>query len=685
MALATISGVALAPGVSRNRRLYTPELIAKAAKRMQERLADPEGLPIVMRTHHDAGDDSAKIVGRVTQVTVDNNKALRYKADLYDTFHAREIANLVTPQQPALRSVSIHGYWMGDTKQIQTDEGLATTAEDLEIDAIDFTASPGVDGALIDGSNKATESGGVLRTPISESMEARVTMTEEGTGWVDTSKGVKEWHVKRGVQYEGDLKEYWVQEAKYSADDMKALLAKGHAMKNASGEPSYPIADISDLKKAIKAVGRGKAGHDAIRRHIIKRAKALGASNLIPDNWSSSGSNKETDVRLSDVKEYYPDGPSGAAGFCIDAYAGPLSVTIRGCVPPDELRAAAQMAACAAMDAINCMDPDNDADIDVMDDDTMGEQGTGFASGVVPDDDMRDKYSESAVSHGIEMEGTVLTDKDLLENIQQQLKIMNQRQDLLLKEAAAVNGVVGKPDDEAAAVNGVEGSPAVEGHMHSHDMAEDTTHTHGHLHTHETAGGSYDHSHGHSHFHLPGADGDHTHGHMHDHSTAPGDTYESATNKESAVSDTQKAAEAAPTTLTEADLTALGTTIGNTLAEALRAFAEMNTPKHAAAPQETAEKAEDVAESAASATVKADDLAALKESLANELRRDIRNELRAEILEEKGLPPRRGYRLTENDEPEEMTDAELFNKHRVDILLGQYAATPSPADDSQAA
>lgn len=700
MALATISGVALAPGISRNRRLYTPELIAKAAKRMQERLSDPNGLPIVMRTHHDAGDDSAKIVGRVTEVKVDNNKSLRYKADLYDTFHAREIANLVTPQQPALRSVSIHGYWVGDTKQIQTDEGMATTADDLEIDAIDFTASPGVDGAIIDGSGKATESGGVLRTPIREAMEASVTLLEEGSGWADISHTIPKegWRMTRGVQYEGDLEEYWVQEAKYSADDMKSMLAKGHAMKNASGEPSYPIGDISDLKKAIRAVGRGKAGHDAIRRHIIKRAKALGASNLIPDNWSSSGSNKESAVRLGEITEYYGD---GGAGFCIDAYNGPLCVTIRGCVSPDELRFAAQRAACAAMDAILTMDPDSDGDIadqddfddqgnflGDQDDDNMGEQGTAAVGGVIPDDDMKDKNSESAAKKELKkrMSGDTWTDEKLKELVGQYLaEHLN-----ATAEAAAVTGVRGKPDVEAAAVDGVKGKPAIgdtmAGHSHSHDMSEASTHTHGHLHTHEAAGGSYDHSHGHTHFHLPGGDEAHTHGHDHDHSTAPGDTHESTT-KETAMGDTQeKAAQAAPSVLTEADLTALGTTIGNTMAEALKAFAEMTAPKHAA-PQETTEKVEDVAESApVAATPKADDLAALKESLANELRRDLRNELRAEILEEKGLPPRRGYRLTENDEPEEMTDAELFNKHRVDILLGGYAATPAPvADDSQAA
>lgn len=702
---ASISGVALRPGVSRNRRLYSAELINKAAKRMQARLADPNGLPIVMRTHHDAGDDTAKIVGRVTGVSVDNENALRYKGEFVDTFHGQEIAGLVKPVsgEPALRSVSIHGYWLGDTRQVQTETGLADTADDLEIDAIDFTAFPGVVTALIDSpgvGGKATESGGVVRTPISESSEADVVFVDDDTGWADVSHTVPREGV---IMARGDVGEtrYWVQEAKYSADDMRSLLAKGHAMKNASGEPSYPIADVSDLKKAIRAVGRGKGSHDAIRRHIIKRAKALGQMALIPDNWSSGGSMKESSgVRMSEVTEYFPDGPGGDAGFCIDAYAGPLSVTLRGCVAPDELRFAAIRAATAAMNAVLMMDPDSDGDIEDANDfddqgkfvgdqdDGMGEQGTGFAGGVVPDDDMRDRSGESAIN--VKVEGSVLNEKELRGLVQ---RLVDEHASARVVEGSAVTGVQGKPDAESdGAVTGVEGKPAVEAdagdHAHTHDMTDDTTHTHGHLHTHETdGGGSYDHSHGHTHFHLPGADESHMHSHDHDHSTAPGDTHESALMKESAVSDTKKAAEAAPTrTLTESDLTALGTVIGNSLAEALRAIAEQKDAKHAAATtQETTESAEQVA-SAESTTQKAEvDVAAMKESLARELRKELRDELRSEFLKENGLPPRRGYRVNESSEEQvELSDAEVFDKHRVEILLGQYASAVAPDATSAA-
>jgi hypothetical protein len=76
--------------------------------------------------------------------------------------------------------------------------------------------------------------------------------------------------------------------AKYTAAEIAALGAKGHAFKNSSGSYSFPVADVEDLKNAIRAVGRGSADHSAIRLYIIGRARALGQLDLIPDTWDQS-------------------------------------------------------------------------------------------------------------------------------------------------------------------------------------------------------------------------------------------------------------------------------------------------------------------------------------------------------------------------------------------------------------
>ena len=79
---------------------------------------------------------------------------------------------------------------------------------------------------------------------------------------------------------------------RYNADELKAMLAKGEAMANAKGDPSFPIADSGDLGNAIQAVGLGAKNGDAIRLYITKRATALGLEAKIPDTWGTDGSLK---------------------------------------------------------------------------------------------------------------------------------------------------------------------------------------------------------------------------------------------------------------------------------------------------------------------------------------------------------------------------------------------------------
>lgn len=58
---------------------------------------------------------------------------------------------------------------------------------------------------------------------------------------------------------------------------------------SAMPDGSFPIPDVNALKRAIASVGRAK-DPEAAKKHIISRAKALNAENLIPDDWKSGGS-----------------------------------------------------------------------------------------------------------------------------------------------------------------------------------------------------------------------------------------------------------------------------------------------------------------------------------------------------------------------------------------------------------
>ena len=95
--------------------------------------------------------------------------------------------------------------------------------------------------------------------------------------------------------------------AKYNAEELKDAAAKGHAM----ADESYPVKDEDDLTKAIKAVGRGNADHDSIRKHIMARAKALKLSKLIPDNWNADGS-LEAEAKAAEWDAEHRSGPSHA-------------------------------------------------------------------------------------------------------------------------------------------------------------------------------------------------------------------------------------------------------------------------------------------------------------------------------------------------------------------------------------
>jgi len=132
-----------------------------------------------------------------------------------------------------------------------------------------------------------------------------------------------------------ELAQAWVEfqyatweKAKYSAEDKRKLMSQGKAIANESGDPSYPIADEEDLHKAIKAVGRGGGSHDRIRRYIIRRAKAMGKSDAIPENWTSGGTKGKVSKAMGDVylamdPENYLDDVAQAQGTAEPTAATP--------------------------------------------------------------------------------------------------------------------------------------------------------------------------------------------------------------------------------------------------------------------------------------------------------------------------------------------------------------------------
>ena len=622
----------LVPGVSRNMRLYTKEVIAKAVGRMQARIADPAGLPIVMRTHHEAGDNSAHIVGRLTSATLTDDGAARYTALLYDTRAGRDIAGLVTPKkQPALKSVSIHGYWLGPVTRVEHDGESVTTGEDLEINAVDWTATPGVTGAVVDDASwlfpltPSTESAFVDHTPISESMEAAITEVTEA---VD----------------EDELAWNAFVEADYTQKQKDAMIGSG-AMRNAQGNGSYPIRSKSDLRKAIRAVGRGGANHNAIRRHIMARAKALGLSNMIPPNWNPDGSIKESQIRFGEIREYMGgmDAPGGGgAGFCIDAYNGPVCLTLRaGCLDPSDLRAVAAAAMDAACNALQALDPDMDADIDVGDGESViatladGEHvitGDGIATwDQIASTENRaegDVHSTVSVQSGRQYEGDPPA------------------------ETVPVSAGVVRGDDLRRLIHETVTRYTARTAPAPTDATADT----------------------------------------------PGETGESQSTTEEvpAVSEATSTTEAAETTaqptrtLTDADIAAFGAVFAAALKEHAvnSAAAETQAPPSGTTAEqattttaETMKATEGVTEKALlERAIKIEaDLKAFEANAATRetaLRDAVLAQVREEMLRANGVPTRAGYRVHENEQ--RTPDVAALYEDRTNILLGDFGLTPVP-------
>ncbi len=75
-------------------------------------------------------------------------------------------------------------------------------------------------------------------------------------------------------------------EKEFSEEEREKLADKGIALPDGS----YPIETLHDLKNAIQAVGRAK-DYEKAKKHIIKRAKALGKTDELPEDWVNENVN----------------------------------------------------------------------------------------------------------------------------------------------------------------------------------------------------------------------------------------------------------------------------------------------------------------------------------------------------------------------------------------------------------
>lgn len=393
-AIATVGGIALAPGISKNRRLYTPDLIGRMVAKAQARLSDG-GAPLTMLTHHAAEDDSTRVVGRVTSLTFDEKSGVaRYTAEIADTPHGRTIADLAdtTDGKPAfLRGVSIRAAWTGGSRVERGPDGdPVETGDELELDGLDYTRKPGVAAAGIDtfkrlGTGASRETSG--RVPVTESVEeALVTITEPTAPEAAAASGpvraaFEAAYPAPAHAFAGGL---CVTCPATEADKSKPYGAVAYADPGyqADKKARYPIDTKAHAKAAwsyVNQADNAKAYTAAqlkrVKARIVKALKKFGVS-VAAEGWTVDSA-----VRVDEaVAECYPmDAPGQSGSWSINATNGPVSLNLSSYgMDPADLDVILRAAADAACQALKALDPDMDGDIDVPGadaEDTDGDAG----------------------------------------------------------------------------------------------------------------------------------------------------------------------------------------------------------------------------------------------------------------------------------------------------------------------
>lgn len=341
--IATLSGTALRPGISKNRRYYSPELIERMVERANERLADEAGRPLTMRTGHPDPDTQqfapvTATAGRVTGLRVAEDGSARFTAELYDSQAGRDVLALYDTrgQKPAVRNVSIRGRWLGDVVGLMVDGVQCEGAEDLELDGLDFTHLPGVDGAQVDrvaAPGAALEAAGAVGGLIFESLEeTTVTVTETA-------------NPPAVVQY-ADMGYLADGKQRYPLTTLAEARAAWSALNEAATADKYTAAQLKRARgrtvKALKGLGV------EVRRDLAEAGPVLVQRGQVAEGGYFDG-------------EYTRPGE-----FYVRLDNGAVCITVSSCsIDPHDLGRVGTAAMGGAVQALLAMDPDDDGDIDV--------------------------------------------------------------------------------------------------------------------------------------------------------------------------------------------------------------------------------------------------------------------------------------------------------------------------------
>lgn len=342
--IATITGTALRPGVSANKRLYVGDgNVARAVARAQQRLADSAAPPLTMRISHPTDEPRApvtEIVGRLTRIWQEADGRVGYEAAIADTPEGRTVKALVDNRngQPYLKGVSIRGSWLGPTRRVMVDGDMCETATDLEFDGLDFTHRPGILGAGVESVTDPTPSqpdeSAPLRTPIHESVEEALVTAPitEADAPVDTAPTA-------AVQTYADLGYRPDGQKRYPVGTVREARASWVAINEADNARDYTAKQLKRVRERVVKALRGYGVEVDRGGVLVTRGPVTEAAAMAYENPASFSVNLDNGMVCVNVSSWRID---------------PHDL--------DMVARAAMQGACAALAAI---DPDTDGDIDL--------------------------------------------------------------------------------------------------------------------------------------------------------------------------------------------------------------------------------------------------------------------------------------------------------------------------------
>lgn len=92
--------------------------------------------------------------------------------------------------------------------------------------------------------------------------------------------------------------EHHMNKKDYSEKERQALARRDMALPDGS----FPIVTVADLRNAIQSVGRS-SNYSKARNHIIRRAEALGRTDLLPEEWKPKSAQKAFEMTKRDVSD----------------------------------------------------------------------------------------------------------------------------------------------------------------------------------------------------------------------------------------------------------------------------------------------------------------------------------------------------------------------------------------------